>query len=122
MSRLSFAQFQIHEIYMTGSSTNHFGGDLRRARFILTCNPEGTHFKLAGGLTWQDRFCLAILDYRKRIPLQVACKCPHSSVVVDVRGTAHGRPVHERVTPCLCEDSPDAARDARVMLTTHPPV
>lgn len=122
VSPLAYAQFQIHETYTSGSSTNHFGGDLHRAQFTLTCNREGTYLKLAGGLSWQDRLCLAILDHRTQVPLQVACGCPVSPVVVDVRGTIRGRPLHERVTPCLCGDGPEAARDARVILMTHPPL
>jgi len=122
LSPLAYAQFQIRETYTTGS-TNHFGGDLHRAHFTLTCNAEGMYLKLAGGLSWQDRLCLAILDYRTRIPLQGgSCKCPLSPLVVDVQGTIRGQPVRERVTPCLCGDGPEAARDARVILTTHPPL
>jgi len=118
-----YAQFEIRETYTTGTSTNHFGGDLHRAHFALTChNSERTYLKLQGVLSSRDRLCVAILDYRTQIPLQVACGCPVSSVVVDVRGTIRGRPVREHITPCLCGDGARAARDARVILTTHPPL
>jgi hypothetical protein len=124
LSPLAYAKFQIHETYTTGGSTNHFGGDLHRTHFTLTCHSsERTYLELQGVLSRQARLCLAILDYRTQIPLQGgSCKCPLSPVVVDLRGTIRGRPVYERVTPCLCEDGPEAARDARVILSTRPPV
>ena len=122
-SPMAYAQFQIQETYTTGSSTNHFGGDLHRVHFTLTCkNSERTYLELQGVLSRRDQLCLAILDYRKQIPPQVACGCPVSPVVVDVRGTVRGRSVHEQVTPCLCGDGPKAASDARVILSTHPPL
>jgi hypothetical protein len=119
-----YAEFQIHGTYTTGSSTNHSDRDLHRARFTITCNSEHAYRELEGGvLSWEDNLCIAILDYRTQIRLLgVECNCPLSLVAVDVRGTIRGRPVHERITPCLCGDGPQAAGDARVILKTQPPV
>jgi hypothetical protein len=70
---------------------------------------------------WRARLCIALLDYRTRAPRQgVACSCPVSPAVVDVLGTIRGRPIQERVTPCLCGDSPREAADARIILRMRP--
>jgi hypothetical protein len=123
VSGLSYAHFQIRGIYMTGSRPSPVDAVFHRAHFTITCLPEHTYFKSMGGLSWRERLCVAILDYRTQIRLLgIACGCPVSLVGVDVRGEIRGRPVHERITPCLCGDGPQAAHDARVILKTHPPV
>jgi hypothetical protein len=120
--RASYAVFHIHGTYTTGGSTNHFGGDLRRDRFTIVCRSQGSYEKLFGPLSWNERLCLAILDYRTQIPLLgEECNCPASAVFVEVRGEIRGRPAAERITSCLCGDGQQAASDARVILKTHPP-
>ncbi len=117
-----YAVFQIRGTYTTGSSTNHFGGELHRDRFTVTCRSPRYYERLYGGPSWQERLCLAIIDYRTQIPTGILCAgCPVSVVAVDVRGTIRGRPVHERFTSCLCGDTRRAAADVRVILRTHPP-
>jgi hypothetical protein len=117
-----YAVFHIRGAYTSGSSTNHFGGELHRTRFTISCRSRRAYQALFGRVSWQEKLCLAILDYRTQIPTGIVCAgCPVSVVRVDVRGTIGGRPVHERFTPCLCGDGPRAAADARVILGTHPP-
>jgi hypothetical protein len=117
-----YALVHVRGTYTTGSSTNHFGGDVHRYRFPLGCRPSGYYARLVGPVSWQERLCMAILDYRRRTPVALAagCGCPVSQVAVDVRGTIRGRPFHERFTPCLCGDGHQAAADARIILLTHP--
>lgn len=123
VSGLSYAQFQIRGTYLTGNSPS-YAADLHRMHFAITCLPKRTYEELYGLLSWKDNLCIAILDYRTQIHLRgIACNCPVSTLVgVDVRGEIRGRPVHVRITPCLCGDSPGAAHDARVILKTYPPV
>jgi hypothetical protein len=117
----AYAVFHVRGTYTTGS-TNHFQGDLHRYRFTIHCRSAGFYGPLKGPVSWQERLCMAILDYRVQIsPPAVACGCPVSPVSVDVRGTIRGRrPVHEHITPCPCADGARAAPDARVILRTHP--
>jgi hypothetical protein len=123
VSGLSYAQFQIRGIYMTDSRPSPVDTVFHRANFTITCLPKRTYEELKGPLSWKANLCLAILDYRTQTRLLgVACNCPVSLVRVDVRGEIHGRPVRERITPCLCGDGPEAAHDARVILKTYPPV
>jgi hypothetical protein len=121
---LSYAQFQIRGIYMTDSRPSPVDTVFHRANFAITCLPERTYEELKGPLSWKGNLCMAILDYRTQIrPQGIACNCPVTTLVgVDVRGEIRGRPVHERITPCLCGDGPQAAHDARVILKAHPPV
>jgi hypothetical protein len=122
VSGLSHAQFQIRGTYLTGNGPN-YAADLHRSHFTITCLPKRRYEEFYGLLSWKDNLCIAILDYRTQIRLLgIACNCPVSRVGVDVRGEIRGRPVHERITPCLCGDGPEAAHDARVILKTHPPV
>jgi hypothetical protein len=119
---LSYAQFQIRGTYLTGNSPN-YAADLHRSHFTITCLPKRTYEELPGLLSWKANLCIAILDYRTQIHLLgTVCGCTHSLVAVDVRGEIRGRPVRERITPCLCGDGPEAAHDARVILRTYPPV
>jgi diadenosine tetraphosphatase ApaH/serine/threonine PP2A family protein phosphatase len=124
VSGLSYAQFQIRGIYMTGSRPSPVDTVFHRANFTITCLPERTYFKSAGGLSWGERLCIAILDYRTHIAIQGnECFCPASPLMVDVRGEIRGHPVHERITKCLlCGATHRAAHDALGILLTHPPV
>jgi hypothetical protein len=115
----AYATFHIRGTYIT--STNHFSGDIARARFAVRCSPLGYDERLKGPMSWRERLCAAILDYRTQIPLRGGvCRCPGSLARVDVRGTIRGRPVHELITPCLCADGRQAAADARIMLRMRP--
>lgn len=117
-----YAVFHIRGAYPSATRTNHFAGELRQARFTLTCRSPRHYQGLYGPPSWRQRLCLAILDSRTRRSTGILCAgCPPSIVRVDVRGTIRGRPVHERFTSCLCGDGPQAAADARVILLLHPP-
>lgn len=113
--RGSYAEFHVHGTYSTG-------GDIRRPRFTIACRSQGSYEKLFGPLSWNERLCLAILDYRTQILLLgEACNCPASAVFVDVRGEIRGHAAQEQITTCVCGDGPQATSDARVILKTHPP-
>jgi hypothetical protein len=115
-----YAVFHIRGTYLT-SRTNHFSGDIDRIRFTVACGSPRSYRGLFGRVPWRARLCMALLDYRMRVsPQRIACSCPVSVGVVDVRGTIRGRPIHERITPCLCGDGRRAAADARIILRTHP--
>jgi hypothetical protein len=115
----AYATFHIRGTYI--SSTNHFTGDIDRLRFTIHCRSPAEYARLQGRMSWQERLCTAIVDYRTQIPLQGSvCRCPASLARVDVRGTIRGRPVREILTPCLCADGRRAAADARVILRTRP--
>jgi hypothetical protein len=86
--------------------------------FALGCD-SGTEKLLR--VPWQSRLCSAILDYQTAPRQNIICACPASSVEVSIRGEIDGRRVDERFSNCLCGDGRRAARDALVVLRTHPP-
>jgi hypothetical protein len=116
-----YAVFHIRGTYLTSRKV-HFTGDIDRIRFTVACGSPRSYGGLFGRAPWRARLCIALLDYRTRVsPQRIECSCPVSAEVVDVRGTIRGRPIHERVTPCLCGDGRRAAADARIILRTHRP-
>jgi hypothetical protein len=115
-----YAVFHVRAAYPTGG-TNHFGGDVRVARFTLACESQRFYEGHFGRVSWRSRLCIALLDYRTRTPLEgPTCRCPATRAGVEVRGTIRGRTFRERFTPCLCDYSPRQAVDARIILRTHP--
>jgi hypothetical protein len=115
-----YAVFHIRGTYLSAGK-NHFTGDIDRIRFTVACGSPRSYEGRYGRVPWRARLCIALLDYRTRAPRQgVACSCPVSPAVVDVLGTIRGRPIQERVTPCLCGDSPREAADARIILRMRP--
>jgi hypothetical protein len=110
-----YAVLHVRGTYVAGDA---FGGDLRRARFTLTCRRPHA----GGRRTWRTTLCAAILDYRSEVRLLGGpeCNCPASPIAVDVRGQVGGRLLREHVTACGCGVSAASAREASVILNTHP--
>ena len=65
--------------------------------------------------------CVAILDYQTAPRRNATCACPLEIVEVSVRGEIRGRRIDEQFSYCTCGDGKRAARDAHVVLRTHPP-
>jgi hypothetical protein len=117
-----YARFTVSGTYANDDRSATVGPELRHARFTITCLAPRTYHHMRGILGWQDRECLAILDFQTaRRDSGVVCPCPLTVLWVDVRGTIQGRRVHDRFSTCMCGFGPRAAHDAHVILTTAPP-
>lgn len=106
---LRYAEFQVRGVYAAGA--------LHRDHFALVCDSSE---KLLRPL-WQSRLCRAILDYQTAPRQNFTCACPLEVVEVSVVGEINGRRIDERFSSCMCGDGKRAARDALVVLRTHPP-
>ena len=113
---IRYAGFQVRGVYV--ASENHISGAVHRAHFMLVCDSSEKLLQPS----WQARLCGAILDYQTA-PRQrnVACACPLDTVEVSIRGEINDRRIDERFSYCMCGYGKRAARDALVILKTHPP-
>jgi hypothetical protein len=110
-----YARFEVRGVYAT--SENHISGHIHRAHFTLMC---ASSEKLLQN-RWQSRLCKAILDFQAAPRRNVVCACPLDIVEVSIRGEIGDRRIYEQFSYCMCGDGKRAARDTRVVLTTHPP-
>lgn len=118
-----YAEFRIRGAYLGRKRINpFFGGRFRQITFTLSCRSEKTYLELAGPVSWRERLCLAILDYRSasRSARELTCTLPQP--YVNIRGRIGGRHVAERIDACLTDATPRALHDARTIVRLHPAV
>lgn len=115
----TYAVFHVHGTYLAARSGG-VGGRIIRRHFTLRCSTQKTILELQGVLSWRDRLCVALLDYRAAPKRAINCMCVRTVVGVTVRGTIDGRRVQETFTPCVCNQAGRVRRDVRVILRTHP--
>lgn len=114
---IRYARFEVRGDYAASGSEQHVYGDFKRAHFVLVCDSS----EKLSQTSWQSHLCKAILDYQTAPSQNFTCACPLDTVEVSIRGEINDRRIDERFSYCMCGYGKRAARDARVVLGTHPP-